>query len=90
MALPLPVTRARGWLPRSSAWAASPASSARPCARSTRPRRSPACLIDTGANADCKPEYLVQFAIMGSIYARALFGLPEPKRRHRLERRRGR
>jgi glycerol-3-phosphate acyltransferase PlsX len=39
---------------------------------------NPCLLIDTGANADCKPEYLVQFAIMGSIYARALFGIARP------------
>ncbi|MGC9336032.1 MAG: phosphate acyltransferase PlsX, partial [Anaerolineae bacterium] len=26
-------------------------------------------VLDIGANADCKPEYLVQFAIMGSVYA---------------------
>jgi phosphate acyltransferase len=38
----------------------------------------PCLLIDTGANADCKPEYLVQFAVMGTIYARALFGIANP------------
>ncbi len=39
---------------------------------------NPCLLIDTGANADCKPEYLVQFATMGSIYARAAFGITRP------------
>jgi glycerol-3-phosphate acyltransferase PlsX len=29
----------------------------------------PKLLLDAGANADCKPENLVQFALMGSIYA---------------------
>ena len=39
----------------------------------------PCLLIDIGANADCKPEYLVQFAIMGQAYARVIFGLANPK-----------
>lgn len=34
-----------------------------------------ALLLDVGANAECKPEHLVQFAVMGSIYARAIFNL---------------
>ena len=36
-------------------------------------------LIDCGANVDCKPEYLEQFAIMGSIYVKALLGIENPK-----------
>jgi len=32
-----------------------------------------------GANADCKPEYLLQFAIMGSIYAERILGVPRPR-----------
>jgi glycerol-3-phosphate acyltransferase PlsX len=39
----------------------------------------PCLLIDIGANADCKPEYLVQFAVMGQAYARVIFGLDNPK-----------
>ncbi len=39
----------------------------------------PCLLIDIGANADCKPEYLVQFALMGQAYARVIFGLANPK-----------
>ena len=35
-------------------------------------------LIDAGANADCKPAYLQQFAVMGSVYARAFYGDPNP------------
>ena len=35
--------------------------------------------LDIGANADCKPEYLLQFAVMGSVYARAVLGRKEPK-----------
>ena len=36
-------------------------------------------LIDCGANVDCKPEYLRQFAIMGSIYVKAMCGIENPK-----------
>ena len=36
-------------------------------------------LIDGGANADCKPQYLQQFGVMGSIYMQKVFGLKSPK-----------
>lgn len=36
-------------------------------------------LIDAGANTDCKPSYLAQFAVMGSVYAEAVWGIPAPK-----------
>ena len=36
-------------------------------------------LIDCGANVDCKPEYLRQFAIMGSIYSKAMLGIEKPR-----------
>jgi len=35
-------------------------------------------LIDAGANADCRPGWLQQFAIMGSVYARAFYDTAEP------------
>lgn len=35
-------------------------------------------IIDCGANADCKPHYLVQFAIMGKIYFEEIMNVPEP------------
>ncbi|WMT56281.1 phosphate acyltransferase PlsX [Truepera radiovictrix] len=35
-------------------------------------------LIDAGANADCRPTHLQQFAVMGSVYARLFYGLPNP------------
>ncbi len=38
-----------------------------------------AVLIDCGANAECTPEYLLQFAYMGSFYAQHALGRPEPK-----------
>jgi phosphate acyltransferase len=51
----------------------------RPAIGSIYPAASAPCLVlDIGANADCKPEYLVQFAIMGHIYARTMFGLSNP------------
>jgi glycerol-3-phosphate acyltransferase PlsX len=36
-------------------------------------------LIDHGANADCKPEYLLQFGIMGSLYVERVRGLKRPR-----------
>lgn len=36
-------------------------------------------LLDVGANADCKPEVLNQFAILGSLYARYVYGIEDPK-----------
>lgn len=36
-------------------------------------------LLDIGANADCKPEYLLQFAMMGSIYAERVLGVTTPR-----------
>ena len=38
----------------------------------------PAILIDVGANVDSKPHNLAQFAVMGEIYYRAIFGKPKP------------
>ncbi len=36
-------------------------------------------LLDVGLNADCKPEQLNQFAIMGSVYAQLILGIDNPK-----------
>ncbi len=36
-------------------------------------------VLDIGANADCKPEYLVQFALMGSLYAEKIYKVPNPR-----------
>ena len=36
-------------------------------------------LLDVGANADCKPEHLVQFAELGSIYVNKVWGIDNPK-----------
>ncbi len=35
-------------------------------------------LCDCGANLECKPNYLVQFALMGTAYAQAVYGIAEP------------
>lgn len=42
-------------------------------------RKGPAFLIDMGANAECKPEYLLQFARMGSVYMRIAHGVARPR-----------
>lgn len=36
-------------------------------------------LLDVGLNADCKPEQLNQFAVMGSVYARLILGIENPR-----------
>jgi glycerol-3-phosphate acyltransferase PlsX len=38
-----------------------------------------ATLLDVGANVDCKPQNLAQFAVMGEIYFRTMFGTPQPR-----------
>ena len=40
--------------------------------------RGTAVLLDIGANADCRPQHLVAFAAMGTVFARAGLGIPEP------------
>lgn len=35
-------------------------------------------LLDVGANVDCKPEHLAQFAVMGACYAKDIWGIPVP------------
>ena len=35
-------------------------------------------LLDIGANVDCKPRHLLQFALMGAIYAQKIIGVQEP------------
>lgn len=36
-------------------------------------------ILDAGANTDCKPEYLVDFALMGYEYAKSVMGIDKPK-----------
>src|SRR5439155_20718377 len=42
-------------------------------------RGTAAILVDVGANVDCKPENLEQFAVMGEIYSRSIFGTQQPR-----------
>ncbi len=39
----------------------------------------PALLIDAGANAECRPNHLVQFAHLGTIYCQQIIGIREPR-----------
>jgi phosphate acyltransferase len=52
----------------------------RPCIATPLPRREgqPAVLVDAGANAECTPAMLVQFAQMGAAYATGRYGVAEP------------
>jgi glycerol-3-phosphate acyltransferase PlsX len=36
-------------------------------------------ILDVGANTDCKPEWLAQFALMGDVYARTMLGIAKPR-----------
>ncbi len=52
----------------------------RPALGGIFPTRDGASLvIDMGANTDCKPEYLQQFALMGSIYMERIFSISRPR-----------
>jgi glycerol-3-phosphate acyltransferase PlsX len=43
------------------------------------PGGAPTVLLDAGANAECSPEWLVQFAQMGSAFSRQRFGVEKPR-----------
>src|SRR5437763_5402374 len=40
--------------------------------------KGPSVLIDSGANADCRAEHLLQFALMGSVFAQEILEIPKP------------
>jgi phosphate acyltransferase len=42
-------------------------------------RRQPAVLLDSGATVECRPQHLVQFAVMGVAYARLALGCQSPR-----------
>lgn len=42
-------------------------------------RNGHAVVLDIGANAECRPDFLVQFAIMGQIYAQTMLGVEHPR-----------
>ncbi|MFH1447107.1 MAG: phosphate acyltransferase PlsX [Chloroflexota bacterium] len=52
----------------------------RPCLCAIFPVKGGRCVVlDVGANAECRPDFLVQFAQMGSIYAKCMLDCNEPK-----------
>ena len=52
----------------------------RPALAATIPTRGqPAILLDAGATVECRPQHLLQFAIMGSVYARVALGIDRPR-----------
>jgi glycerol-3-phosphate acyltransferase PlsX len=52
----------------------------RPAIATPMPTQDGVCVIlDAGANADCEPENLVQFALMGAVYAEKVFNLSNPR-----------
>jgi len=42
-------------------------------------RKGKAIFMDTGANADCRPEFLLEFAIMGSVYSEKFLSVASPR-----------
>src|SRR5438067_11372822 len=52
----------------------------RPALAASIPRpHVPAILLDVGASVECRPPHLVQFAVMGGVYARVAFGIESPR-----------
>jgi glycerol-3-phosphate acyltransferase PlsX len=52
----------------------------RPALATTIPTLSqPAVLLDAGANVECRPHHLLQFAVMGGVYARVALGIGRPR-----------
>ena len=52
----------------------------RPALASVMPtEKSPMLLLDVGANAECRPHHLFQFAIMGSAFVKDILGYDEPR-----------
>lgn len=52
----------------------------RPCLCAVFPvRDGHAVVLDIGANAECRPEFLVQFAVMGKIYAESMLDVTQPR-----------
>jgi glycerol-3-phosphate acyltransferase PlsX len=52
---------------------------ARPAIAVVIPSERPSVLIDSGANADARPEHLLQFAYMGSVFVEEVLGTPNPE-----------
>jgi phosphate acyltransferase len=43
-----------------------------------RTASGPSVLVDVGANADCRPEHLLQFGVMGAVFAEEILGVEQP------------
>ncbi len=54
---------------------------ARPAIATTLPipGHTPTVLLDSGANAECQPEWLLQFAEMGAVFSKVRYGIKRPK-----------
>lgn len=50
----------------------------RPCLAAVLPFENPTMILDSGANIEVKPEYMAQWALLGSIYYKKLFGKEYP------------
>jgi len=53
----------------------------RPCIATVVPKEDGGVgvLLDVGSNADCRPEVLCQFAVLGSIYSKYIYNIENPK-----------
>ena len=53
----------------------------RPCITSVLPKENGGVgiILDVGSNADCKPDVLYQFAVLGSIYAESVYEIENPR-----------
>lgn len=53
----------------------------RPCVTTVMPQPDGgiSIVLDAGANADCKPDVLYQFGILGSVFAETVYGIKNPK-----------
>lgn len=53
---------------------------ARPAIAAVLPSKTgPVVLVDAGANVDCRPEWLMQFGVMGAAYSHAALGIAHPR-----------
>lgn len=52
----------------------------RPCIASVMPSaKKPILLLDCGANTECRPEFLYQFGMLGSLYMKHILGFQDPR-----------
>ncbi len=52
----------------------------RPCLGTVFPvKNGHAVVLDIGANAECRPEFLVQFAVMGKVFSQTMLGVANPR-----------